>query len=63
MYLSGFECVTPGTCLVSCSVGKDGWDEKRGQGGEKEEFLDQGRVSAKQREEPLPLTITGNKLM
>lgn len=28
-----------------------------------EEFLDQKRVSAKQREKPLPLTITGNKPM
>lgn len=30
---------------------------------EEEEFLDQGRESAKQREKPLPLTITGNKPM
>lgn len=30
-------------------------------GREEEEFLDQKRVSAKQREKPLPLTITGNK--
>lgn len=32
-------------------------------GREEKEFLDQKRVSAKQREKPLPLTITGNKPM
>lgn len=30
---------------------------------EEEEFLDHGSVSAKQREELLPLNITGNKPM
>lgn len=32
-------------------------------GREEEEFLDQRRVSAKQKEKPLSLTITGNKPM